>query len=64
MIKKLLIANRGEIAIRMAQAAAELNIRTVAIYPRTTSARCTLTGPTRRCSSKGAAPMPTWTSSR
>ena len=31
-IKTLLIANRGEIAIRVARAAAELGIRTVAIY--------------------------------
>jgi len=30
---KLLIANRGEIAIRIIRAAAELNIPTVAIYP-------------------------------
>ena len=32
MIKKLLIANRSEIAIRIARAATELDIRTVAIY--------------------------------
>ena len=32
MLKKLLIANRGEIAIRIAQAAAELGIVTVGIY--------------------------------
>ncbi len=32
MIKKLLVANRGEIAIRIFRAATELNIRTVAIY--------------------------------
>ena len=31
-IKTLLIANRGEIAIRVMRAAAELGIRTVAIY--------------------------------
>lgn len=31
-IKKLLIANRGEIAIRVFRAAAELNIQTVAVY--------------------------------
>ena len=33
-IKKLLIANRGEIAIRVMRAAAEMNIRTVGIYAR------------------------------
>ncbi|MDA9008741.1 pyruvate carboxylase [Alphaproteobacteria bacterium] len=32
MIKKLLIANRSEIAIRIARAATELDIKTVAIY--------------------------------
>jgi acetyl/propionyl-CoA carboxylase alpha subunit/acetyl-CoA carboxylase carboxyltransferase component len=32
MLTKLLIANRGEIAIRIAQAAAELGIATVAVY--------------------------------
>jgi len=32
MLEKLLIANRGEVAIRVAQAAAELAIPTVAIY--------------------------------
>jgi acetyl/propionyl-CoA carboxylase alpha subunit len=32
MLKKLLIANRGEIAIRIAQAAAELGIGTVGVY--------------------------------
>ena len=31
-IEKILIANRGEIAIRIARAAAHLNISTVAIY--------------------------------
>lgn len=32
MIKKLLIANRGEIAVRIIQACKELNIKTVAVY--------------------------------
>ena len=31
--KKLLIANRGEIAIRIARAAADSGLATVAIYP-------------------------------
>ncbi|MCK9505671.1 MAG: acetyl-CoA carboxylase biotin carboxylase subunit, partial [Porticoccaceae bacterium] len=32
MFKKLLIANRGEIAIRVMRSAAELGIETVAVY--------------------------------
>ena len=32
MFRKLLVANRGEIAIRVLRAATELNLRTVAIY--------------------------------
>jgi acetyl/propionyl-CoA carboxylase alpha subunit/acetyl-CoA carboxylase carboxyltransferase component len=32
MFKKLLIANRGEIAIRIARTAGDMNIRTVAVY--------------------------------
>ena len=31
-IRKLLAANRGEIAVRIFRAASELNIKTVAIY--------------------------------
>ncbi|MGL4688192.1 MAG: biotin carboxylase N-terminal domain-containing protein, partial [Fusobacteriaceae bacterium] len=32
MFKKILIANRGEIAVRIIRAAKELNIKTVAVY--------------------------------
>ena len=39
-IKKLLVANRGEIAIRVFRAAVELNIKTVAVY--TYEDRCSL----------------------
>ena len=33
MISKLLVANRGEIAIRAFRAATEMGIATVAVYP-------------------------------
>ena len=55
MLKKLLIANRGEIAIRIARAAAELGIATVGRLLRgRRHARCTSGAPTRRSRCKGA----------
>ena len=32
MFQKILVANRGEIAVRIIRAAKELNIKTVAVY--------------------------------
>ena len=50
---KLLIANRGEIAIRIARAAAELGIAASRSTPRTIPARCT-PAPRRRGASRSA----------
>ena len=57
MIKKLLIANRGEIAIRIAQAAAELGIATVAVYSEddATSLHTKRTDEARALKGRGAA---------
>ena len=38
MFKKVLVANRGEIAVRIARAAAELELNTVAVFPEDDSA--------------------------
>ena len=44
--QKLLIANRGEIAIRITRAAGETGLATVAIYPPTMRSRCMSAPPT------------------
>jgi len=44
VIKKLLVANRSEIAIRVFRSAHELGIRTVAIYAMRTALPCTASG--------------------
>ena len=51
MFKKILIANRGEIALRIQRACREMGIKSVVVYSRPTATRSTSSSPTRRCAS-------------
>lgn len=47
MFQKILVANRGEIAMRIIRACRELNIRTVAIYAEVDSSPIYVKKPTK-----------------
>ena len=61
---KLLVANRGEIAIRIIRAAAELNIRTVAVSPKDDAGSLHTGKADEAVTLEGVGLPPTWTSSR
>ena len=55
MFKRLLIANRGEIAVRIIRCCREMEIEPVAVYSiRRPGRRCMCSWPPRRCVSKSA----------
>ena len=63
-ITRLLIANRGEIAIRIARAAADLGLPRSRFIPRTTPKACICAPPMRSESCRARAPQHIWTPTR
>ena len=59
-ITKLLIANRGEIAIRIARAAADMNLPTVAVCSEDDARSLHVASPTKAGCCRGWAPRPIW----
>ena len=62
MFSKVLVSNRGEIAVRAFRAATELGAKTVAVFPHEDRTSNTSSRPTRRTrsASRGTRSAPTW----
>ena len=64
MLKKLMIANRGEIAVRIAQAAAEMGLATAGMYSEDDATSLHIRRVDEAIAFKGPGQRPIWTSPR
>ena len=58
-MKKVLVANRGEIALRISRAVQEIGMQAVAVFPADDANRCMLVVPMWRWNFQAAARQPT-----